>query len=139
MVQTIRQVSRFTALPVLSQDSFTEAPSHDWVSTCRIFLSHLTTHIAGLSRLVVEGEDAESRLTFRYSCIISFTTYAKIAFVLAISSSSDDTVARQLKDRCSDALRRVIMLVEELGRNEFLTLNAFLGVSYPQFRQLFPH
>lgn len=104
-------------------------PSYSWLRTCRIFLSHLTVHIAGLKLRIAESEDADSRLTFRFSGIISYTTYAQIVFVLAMSPLSSVDSAVKFRDECSDALHRIIMLVEELEPGEFFTLDAILGVS----------
>lgn len=104
-------------------------PSDSWLSTCRIFLSHLAVHIAELKTRLAESEDADSRLIFRFSCIISYTAYAQVVFVLAMSPLSSMDSAVKFRDECSDALKHVIVLVEGLGLGEFLTLHAILGVS----------
>lgn len=94
-----------------------------------MFLAHLASHIKELYTLILESGDAESRLTFRFGGIISFTTYAQVAFVLSISPSSSAASATKFRNQCSDALRRILELVDGLEPGEFLTLGAYLGVS----------
>lgn len=66
---------------------------------------------------------------FRYSSMTSFTAYAQIAFVLAMSSSSSAASAStKFLHECNNALRRVLELIWDLEPNEFLTLSAFIGV-----------
>lgn len=79
---------------------------------------------------VAASHDAESRIMFSFSGILSFMAQAQIFFLLAKNSSSPEW------HKCSDALRNAITLVEKLEPGELLTLDPILGVSvYPLARR----
>lgn len=78
---------------------------------------------------VTDSLDAESRVVFSFSCILSFAAYAQILFVLAMSPCNTISSAAKLWDECNDALQRSVQIVDNLGPGEFLTLEPLLGVS----------
>lgn len=78
---------------------------------------------------IAESKDLESRLAFRYNCILSLTSYAEIMFVLAMNMGSSKSSTVKFLEECSEALKSVIALVEEIQPEDFLTLDGLLGVS----------
>lgn len=107
-------------------------PSKSWLSTCRTYLSHLADHIRDLTIGATESKqmnDEQSRLCLRFSSLVSLTNFAQIAFVLATSNATSASSASKFRDECTDALGRVVRIVEELEPGEFLTLESLLSVS----------
>lgn len=91
-------------------------------------MSHLTAHLADLTTRLAGGQemqDEESKVTLRFSAIISWTDFAQLRYILATTSPD-----LRFHNECTEALRRVVRLVEEMRSTEFLSLEAILlGVS----------
>lgn len=107
-------------------------PSGSWLSTCRIYLSHLTSHITTLTGRLAESKvvnDNEYVLSLRYSAIISYTTLAQLAYTLGLSSAPGTASTNEFRHKCCSALKRVIALVEEFQPEELQLIDPFLGVS----------
>lgn len=94
-----------------------------------MFVSQLKAHIIDLdSRLINDSYDEESRSSLHYSCIVSWTNYAHVRYLLATSPSTSHSSASIYCYECNGALQRVIRLVGQLKRYDFLALEALLGV-----------
>lgn len=109
--------------------SLRATPSERWISTCQTFLIFLTSDIEELRNRIAESAGTESCLTYRFSYILSLTTYAQILFVLAMSPSSSQASAAILLRECSTAIEDVITTVDEIEPYELLTVSGVLGVS----------
>lgn len=102
-------------------------PSVSWFSTCRIYLSQLTAHIADLSdrlaQSIVMG-DEESCLSLRYSSIVSITNLAQIHHAWGASPST-----AHLRKHRNEALKRVLQIVSEISPEELRSMDPFMSVS----------
>lgn len=105
----------------------TASPPTLWYTTYRIYIAHLQTHIEDLTNLLNDcAQDYEKLLSLRFSSILSLTTLAQIGHIL-VKGRPDATALREERNT---ALRRVLLLVSELGLRDFtLRLDPFICVS----------
>jgi len=109
--------------------------SISWSSTCRIFLAHLTGHIASLTEKLADSEsmrDRDRSYSLRYSSILSLTTLAQVTYLMDSIPSVAGIPVTNYKRQCAYSLRRVVSLVEELTPEEFKFLDMFLGIYWPR-------
>lgn len=77
----------------------------------------------------MDRKDAESCLALRYSVIISLTAIAQIYDTFARNSSSEAPTKPLFRKKCADALKGVLLIVNELKPMEFRYLDVFLTVN----------
>jgi hypothetical protein len=124
----------FHSLPPAYRPYRLGTPSPACLSTCSIFLTHLTQHIAHLTGLI----DSESKgvivnkgrlLFLRFGCVIRLTNLAQISFLLAKISLSAAESAINSRGICKDALKRAVTMMEQLEPEEFFVLDMFMTAS----------
>ena len=99
-------------------------------TNCLRFISTLTSHVDGLTKLLAELPDEDHTNAVSLGCclVMSLTALAEILDLM--SRVSPEPLATDYQRRCIVVLMRAVEVVHGLGQDDFLIIGLFLAVCY---------